>query len=169
MDYVVDFICNGVFIVPVISWFIAQVLKLFLNLAIKHKMELGMLWTGGGMPSSHSATVGALAAVTGWTCGFGSVFFAISAIFAAVVMHDAMNVRFETGKQSTSIKRIAELVNNLLIEKDEEVRTEKLKELVGHTPLQVFMGFTIGVTVAVMYCIIMGHGYECFAGGAAVI
>ncbi len=169
MDYVIDFISNGVFTVPIIAWFIAQSLKLIINLAIKHRLELGMLWTGGGMPSSHSATVGALAAVTGWTCGFGSVFFAISAIFAAVVMHDAMNVRLETGKQSTSIKRLAELVNHLLTEKDEEVRTEKLKELVGHTPLQVFFGFVIGVAVAVVYCIIMQHGYECFAGGSLVL
>jgi len=169
MDYLIDFISNGVFTVPVIAWFTAQVLKLFLNLAIRHKMELGMLWSGGGMPSSHSATVGALATVTGWTCGFGSVFFAISAIFAAVVMHDAMNVRLETGKQSTSIKRIAELVNHFLTERDEELRTEKLKELVGHTPLQVLMGFILGIIVSVIWCIIMGHGYECFAAGSAVL
>ena len=121
-----------------------------------------MLWSGGGMPSSHSATVGSLASVVGWTCGFGSVYFAICAIFASVVMHDAMNVRLETGKQSTSIKRLAEIVNGLLTEKNQELRIEKLKELVGHSPLQVLFGFILGVSVSVIYCIAIGHSYCCF-------
>ena len=154
-----DFFSNRVLFVPLIAWAIAQVLKLLLNLAIKRKFDIRLLWAGGGMPSSHSSTVGALASVLGWTLGFDSVFFAIAFIFAAVVMHDAMNVRLETGKQSTSIKQIATLLNHLLTEKDEEIRTEKLKELVGHTPLQVFMGFLIGILTTVVYCASVGLAY----------
>ena len=169
MSYLADFFGNGVFTIPILAWLVAQVLKFILNLLIRRKADFAMLWSGGGMPSSHSATVGALASVVGWTCGFGSVFFAISAIFAAVVMHDAMNVRLETGKQSASIKHLAKLVNNFLTEKDQHVKTEKLKELVGHTPLQVFFGFILGISVAVIYCVAAGHAYGCFALGYAIL
>ena len=168
MGFMRDFFGNCVFIVPILSWMIAQIIKMLIHLFAERELSLERLWGGGGMPSCHSATVSALVAMTGWTCGFNSVFFAISAIFAAVVMHDAMGVRLETGKQASSIKQIAVHINSLISDKDEEVRTDALKELVGHTPLQVFFGFIIGILVAVVYCVACRLTYGCFSGGFVI-
>ena len=101
------------------------------------------------MPSCHSAIVMALATTCGITYGFGSGIFAISFILATVVMHDATGVRRETGKQAATLKRLAELVNSAVADPDDHVRTEKLKELVGHSPLQVAMGGLLGTAIAV--------------------
>jgi len=106
------------------------------------------------MPSAHSATVMCLATMVGWTVGFGSATFALSFIFAVVVMRDAIGVRRETGKQAASIKQLAESVNKIFHTKDNEIKTENLKVLVGHTPLQVLFGAIGGVLVAVFYILI---------------
>ena len=95
------------------------------------------------MPSGHSATVTSLMIMTGYTAGTGSVSFALSLMFAAIVMHDAVGVRREAGKHAVSIKELAEAVNKTFLGTNEEIRTENLKVLVGHTPLQVFFGFLL--------------------------
>ena len=103
------------------------------------------------MPSGHSATVTSLAVMVGIVSGFDSVAFAISAILAIIVMHDATGVRLETGKQVASIISIAEVLNDYFSERDERIKTDKLKVLVGHTPLQVLFGALLGVAIAVGY------------------
>ena len=105
----------------------------------------------GGMPSSHSAAVCALATACGLRHGLGSTYFAIAAILAIIVMHDATGVRLETGKQAASIISIAEVLNDYFSERDEKIKTDKLKVLVGHTPLQVLCGALLGLAVAVIY------------------
>ena len=127
---------------------------MLINLVIERKLSLERLFGDGGMPSGHSATVMALATVCGWTQGFGSAAFAISFILAVVVMHDACGVRRETGKHAASIKELAEALDSLVRERDYAVKTEKLKVLVGHTPLQVFFGAMLGITVAIVYIIL---------------
>ena len=136
------FFSNFVLMSAIIAWFVAQFLKVVVTL-IKEKefKPKVLLFSLGGMPSSHSATVCALFTAAGIYFGLDSFEFAISAIFAMVVMTDAMGVRWETGEQSKVINRI---VKQLFGGNHEEAETA-LKELVGHTPFQVLMGAIVGI------------------------
>lgn len=159
MTDVLSIFTNEMLIVPLISWAIAQILKVVINLIIEKKIVFERFFGDGGMPSGHSATVASLAVIVGWIQGFGTAEFAIALILAIVVMHDACGVRRETGKHAASIRELAEALNSMVHESDYEVRTEKLKVLVGHTPLQVFFGALLGVTVAVSYILIFLFNY----------
>ena len=130
------------------SWALAQVLKTIIHAALYKKLEWERLFGDGGMPSGHSATVTALAVLVGWVEGFDSAPFALAAIFAIVTMHDAMGVRREAGKHAVSIKELAAAVNEMAKDQDMEVKIEKLKILVGHTPLQVYAGAVLGFLIA---------------------
>ena len=154
MEILKEVFTNFVFLVPVSSWLISQFIKALINLLIYRKFSFERLFGDGGMPSAHSATVMCLMILVGWTCGFGSPVFAFSMIFAAVVMHDAVGVRRETGKQAASIKQLAESINSYFHTKDSGIRTENLKVLVGHTPLQVFFGAVTGTVVAIIAILI---------------
>ena len=113
------------------------------------------------MPSCHSATVCSAAAACGWVFGYESVVFAVAFVIAIVVMHDASGVRRETGKQASVIKEIADVINTNVIEDDEDdINIKKLKELVGHTPLQVTAGAILGVIVAIAFVLIAGIEYH---------
>ncbi len=150
---------NDILWACILSWLVAQTLKILINLVVHRKFVPERLWGDGGMPSGHSATVAALAASCGWYYGFDSVVFAITAILMIIVTHDATGVRREAGKHAVSIKLIAEVINNMVENKDEEIKTEKIKELVGHTPLQVFFGILVGVIVTVIFCAVKGIPY----------
>ena len=142
MTWLADLVTNPFLLTGVSSWFIAQVLKTILHCIIYKKLDFQRMYGDGGMPSGHSATVSSLATVCGLSFGFGSVEFAISAILAIIVCHDATGVRRETGKQ-------AEVLNELL--KYLETGSEAdLKVLVGHTPLQVAAGVLIGIGNALL-------------------
>ena len=145
---------NELLIVPAVAWLVAQVLKLLITALVNKKLTFERLVGDGGMPSGHSATVTALAFVCGFCDGFGSATFAIAAILAVVVMHDAMGVRRETGKQALSIMAIVDVVNQYVTEKDKDLKTDKLKVMVGHTPLQVVCGFRLGFVIALAYYLI---------------
>ena len=148
MDWLKDLFSNPFLLTGLGSWFVAQVLKTILHCIIYKKLEIERLFGDGGMPSGHSATVASLATICGLTFGFGSVEFAIAGILATIVCHDATGVRRETGKH-------AEILNELL----KSIETGKpmdLKELVGHTPVQVFAGILIGIGNALlMYYVIL--------------
>ena len=135
---------NLVLNLSVLAWAIAQVLKFFVNLAVSGQRDWHYLLTGGGMPSSHSSTVCALAASVAWLHGWGSTYFAITAILAVVVMYDACHVRQETGKQAQILNY---MMDNWAQIKPEDLFGKDLKELIGHTPLQVLMGALLGVAV----------------------
>lgn len=154
MNIFMQIITNPVLFIPAISWVIAQVLKTIINAIMSKKFSLDRLVGDGGMPSGHSATVTSLAVMCGLTAGFDSVVFGLATIFAIVVMHDALGVRRETGKQAVSIIEMAELLNDYFAEKDEHIKTDKLKVLVGHTPWQVVCGSALGIVVAVLYQLI---------------
>jgi acid phosphatase family membrane protein YuiD len=156
MGWLVDVFTNRLIIVPVIAWLTAQVLKAIINILVTKKFSLSRLVGDGGMPSGHSATVVSLACMCAFVCGFGSVEFAISAILAIIVMHDAMGVRLEAGKQAMSIISIIAVLDEYICEKDKQVKTEKLKVLIGHTPLQVVAGAILGFIVAMVANIIIG-------------
>lgn len=148
MDWLKDLFSNPFLLTGVGSWFIAQVLKTILHLIMYKKLDFERLYGDGGMPSGHSATVSSLATICGLSFGLASVEFAITAILAIIVCHDATGVRRETGRH-------AEILNELL----KSLETRKpvdLKELVGHTPLQVVAGVLIGVGNALlMYFVIL--------------
>jgi len=149
-----NFVINDCLLVPTFAWLVAQLLKLLINGVVNKNFSAERLWGDGGMPSGHSATVTSLALMCGIREGFGSTLFAIAAVFAIVVMHDALGVRRETGKQALSIIQITALLNEYIAEKDEEIKVDKLKTLVGHTPLQVFCGALVGLIVVLLYILI---------------
>lgn len=157
MDWLKDLFSNPFLLTGVGSWFIAQVLKTILHLIMYKKLDFERLYGDGGMPSGHSATVASLATMCGLTFGLASVEFAITAILAIIVCHDATGVRRETGRH-------AQVLNELLqsLEEGKPIDLKKLightdlKELVGHTPLQVFAGILIGIGNALfMYFVIL--------------
>ena len=161
-ELVKDFFTNPAMVVPMCAWFIAQLLKVIIKLLVDHKFSLERMFGDGGMPSGHSATVMSLCVISGWSAGLGSVLFAISAILAIVVMHDASGVRREAGKQASVILDIlASLgkVNDVIFERDSVSRQQKLKTMVGHTPLQVFFGAILGLVFAIVYIWIAGIPY----------
>ena len=155
MEILKDIIFNHTLLSAIIAWAISQVLKFLINIAVEKKIDFSRMMGDGGMPSAHSATVTSLAVMAGCQAGFDSVQFAIALIFAIVVMRDAVGVRYEAGKHATSIKELAEAVNKVFLDKNSEIKTENLKVLVGHTPLQVFFGAIIGITTAIVYAVIL--------------
>lgn len=140
-----DILENQVLVTSVAGWMVAQILKTVIDLALNKSFNPERLVGSGGMPSSHSSTVCALTAAASYRYGIGSFEFAISFVLSMIVMYDAMGVRRETGKQ-------AKLLNSILLENplklNGEILQEKLKEYVGHTPLQVAAGAILGILLA---------------------
>ena len=153
MQTIQDLFSNRVLLSGLIGWGAAQVLKTIIYALMHHTLDLTRIFGDGGMPSGHSATVCAVATSAGIIYGLDSFPFAISVIVAIIVMHDAMGVRLETGRQAVIINDIVEAFNSLASEKLPEA---KLKEFVGHTPLQVIAGILLGVanTFIMYYCVL---------------
>jgi acid phosphatase family membrane protein YuiD len=134
---------NQVFQVSFMSWFLAQFGKVVMTLVIDKKLNLYRMIGSGGMPSSHSGFVTGLTTAVGLTSGFDTPIFAVSLVLALVVMYDASGVRRAVGKQAMLLNRIIEdLYENKPIDH------ERLKELVGHTPIEVFFGAALGIFIA---------------------
>ena len=140
---------NDILLAGILGWFVAQVIKTILYAVINKELDMTRLMGDGGMPSAHSATVTAVAAMTGLLCGFGSPLFALACILAIIVMHDAMGVRLETGKQAKLLNEMVTLLEAL--GQPKLSMEKKLKEFVGHTPSQVMAGMLLGIVVAVVY------------------
>ena len=135
---------NRPLVVAAVSWLIAGILKVLVELWINKKMMLVRVVGAGGMPSSHTATVTALAISLGYYNGLSSGYFALAMIFAIIVIHDAVGVRLETGKQ-------AKVLNTMMFKSEafKDLDFEKqLKEYVGHTPLQALVGAIVGAFVS---------------------
>ncbi len=135
---------NHLFINAALSWIIAQILKAIIYACVNRTFDIKRLFGDGGMPSGHSATVTALATTAALECGLDSAIFAVSAIFAIVVMHDAMGIRLEAGKH-------AKMLNELFVVVNGEIDPEQsLKEFLGHTPSQVVCGAVLGFVIAMI-------------------
>jgi len=147
MNWFQELITNPFLITGISSWLIAQVLKTIIHAVINRKLDFGRLMGDGGMPSGHSATVTSLMVMTGLQLGTGSFEFAIAFLLATIVCHDAMGVRLETGKQAVLLN---ELVEAFEIFASKDLPEVKLKEFVGHTPIQVFAGVLLGAVNAVV-------------------
>ena len=141
---------NEVLMVSVMAWVTAQVLKFFFTWMTTKKCKLERLTGAGGMPSGHSATVSSLLISMARVEGLSSPGFAISVILAMIVMYDAMGVRYAAGQQA---KVINKLVDNVEKETKTEVADE-LKEVLGHTPLEVAAGAMLGILISIVYPIL---------------
>lgn len=142
MNWMHDLITNQFLLTSLSSWFFAQISKVFINAWIQKKIVWERLVGDGGMPSGHSATVSSLALATGLVYGFGSFQFAVTAILAVIVCHDATGVRQETGKQAIIINEMLDTLERMKMGYSSDI---VLKEFVGHTPLQVAAGISIGI------------------------
>lgn len=146
-----DIFYSPVFISALISWALAQLLKIFFcgkDENGKRKIKLAMLLSSGGMPSSHSSTALGVTVSIGLTNGFDSSIFILALVFSLIVMYDAAGVRRETGRQ-------AEILNDLVekfFTEHEQLTFKKLKELIGHKPIEVLLGALLGIAVAIVYC-----------------
>ena len=147
MDWLKSLLTNPFVLTSISAWLVAQVLKMIINSIINKTFSLGWLFSDGGMPSGHSATVSSLAMFTLLRRGPDSFEFAVAMILAIIVCHDATGVRRETGKQAVLLKEIIESFEILTAKKLPEV---KLKEYVGHTPVQVFAGVSLGFIIALL-------------------
>jgi len=130
------------------AWMAAQLLKTLVYVVINREWSWERMVGAGGMPSSHAALVSALAVSTLIHYGLASFEFAISFVLAVIVIHDARGVRLETGKQA---KILNALIRSFLDHEDSPFRDVYLKELVGHTPLQVAAGALLGILIALLY------------------
>ena len=146
MGYVRDFFGNYLLMSAMASWLMAQILKIFTGVYRDRHVNLAVLmFSTGGMPSSHSATVLGLMTAAVIKYGIASPYVAICGVLAAIVIIDATGVRYETGKQSKMLNKI---VQELF--KDTENAEVHFTEFIGHTPFQVFIGVLLGITVAIV-------------------
>ncbi|MDJ0517049.1 MAG: divergent PAP2 family protein [Okeania sp. SIO2F4] len=144
MQNIGEIMDNYVLWVALLACIMAQFLKIVVELVQHHKINLQALFTSGGMPSAHSAFVAALAVGVGQTKGWASPEFALALVFAIIVMYDAAGVRQAAGLQA----RILNQIIDELFQEDHHLNQDRLKELLGHTPVQVIAGFCLGVVVS---------------------
>ena len=132
-------------IVPFATWFFIQLFKLIYDLVVTKQFNFKRILGAGGMPSSHSAVVVALCTMIGKNYGIDSAIFGLSIVFAFVIMYDAAGVRRAAGKQAKLLNKIVQTPGLSNVEV-----TEKLQEVLGHTPTQVFVGALIGLIVGLV-------------------
>ena len=138
---------NRVLWISLAGWCAAEILKTIIYWIVNKELDLRRLIGDGGYPSAHSALVTALAVSCGKYYGLASSQFAIAAVLAGIVMHDAHNVRLETGRQAKTINSLLDI----FVEKQWiSLENDKLKEMIGHTPLQVFSGAVLGAVIALI-------------------
>lgn len=152
MDFFQDLVRNEILMSSILSWGIAQIIKTIIHLILTKKFVAERLIGSGGMPSCHSATVCALTTSVFINEGINSPLFAISAILAIIVMYDARGVRRETGVQAKVLNELMDVIEKMGSDLNYD---EKLKEFVGHTPLQVLVGAILGIIIALVYCLVI--------------
>ncbi len=149
LDWLLDFVTNPFLLTGLSSWLYAQIIKAIIHAVINKKFDIHRLFGDGGMPSGHSATVTSVAMLIGFAYGAGSPMFAVSFILAVVVCHDATGVRRETEKQAFLINELVKAFQEL---SEDELPQVKLKQFVGHSPIQVMAGILLGlVNATIMY------------------
>ncbi len=137
---------NHTLVISAFAWAVAQTLKVVVVLWQQRRLDLWRLASAGGMPSSHSALVSALATAVALTDGVQSTIFALAVVFAAVVMYDAAGIR-----QAVSIQ--ARILNKMIDEyfRRQTWNEERLRELLGHTRIEVFAGSLLGIAIALLW------------------
>ena len=154
------------FLVTAFAWLISQLSKATVNLIKTKKFIPSQLFSSGGMPSGHSATVAALTTICAIVYGIDSPGFVVALMLAMIVMHDAMGVRLETDKQNDMLKKIAEKYNATVTDEKDKIDVSVLKPAVGHTKAQVFVGAALGIFIAVFYSLVLRD--TCAEWGVAI-
>ncbi len=140
-----NLLTNTIVWVPILAMIVAQVAKCCIHSILGRRLDLSWLFQTGGMPSSHSALVSALTVKVGFRTGFDSPLFAIAFILALIVMYDAAGVRRAMGKQARLLNIMVEEMS-----KGKAVSEDRMKEFLGHTPLEVFVGALLGMVIAIL-------------------
>ena len=156
MEFFEKLFQNKVLIAAVLAWLFAQLIKTVICAIVSKKMQVERMWGAGGMPSAHSAMVCALAIATARFYGADSPIFALSLILALVTVYDAMGVRREAGRHAKLLNQYLNEIEHEKAGEDEDVEFETidLKELIGHTPPEVFGGILLGILVGSIFPII---------------
>lgn len=147
---------NFSFIIAILGIVIAQVLKVPIHLIAARRLNWGLMISNGGMPSSHSCGVTALATGVGLESGFGSTTFAVAAMFAIITMFDAAGVRRQAGEQASILNQLRKEFWTFVSEfkswprKTDDERQKDLKELLGHKPVEVYSGAILGIILALV-------------------
>lgn len=129
-----------------VAWALAQLTKFMVVLVADRRIDLTRLVGAGGMPSSHTAFVCALSLATGREVGFHHPLFAVAFVFASIVMYDATGVRQAVGRQAEVLNQIVDDLYHAA-----GIRPERLRELLGHTPIEVLAGALLGITTALVF------------------
>lgn len=138
---------NSTIWIAVLSFAVAQMIKICIELKKTKKLNMSLLMSAGGMPSSHTSFVVSMTTAIGYKEGFDSQLFAVSAILSMIVMYDAAGVRRAAGKQAAVINMMVASLANEGITLD-----KKLKELLGHSPIEVGAGALLGILIAALIC-----------------
>ncbi|MGN1250432.1 MAG: divergent PAP2 family protein [Candidatus Spyradocola sp.] len=146
MDVILEILGNRVIQAAAVGWAAAQALKVLLTLAISRRFDKSRVLGSGGMPSSHSAMACAMLMTIGYREGFSSSIFALAFCFSGVVMYDAAGVRRSTGRNAAVINQLMDMLSGNGYTFDEK----RLKELVGHTPIQVLAGALLGTLIGTL-------------------
>lgn len=147
MNIIVQLFSNYILQCAILGWFCAQALKFFISMFAHKKVDFTLFFASGGMPSSHSASVCALAAAIAKCEGISSPLFAVAAVFAFIVMYDASGVRRASGEHARVLNLLVQNIANM----DEVGLDKNLKELIGHTPLEVIAGACLGVFIVLVF------------------
>ncbi len=144
---------NPALMAALVSILVAQVIKVPIFYATNRKWDLSKMMSTGGMPSSHSAAVSSLSTVIAIREGSGSMLFATAVVFAIIVMYDAAGIRRHAGEQAIAINKLEEEIGKYIdrwpLGRHEEYQ-KKLKEMLGHQPIEVFMGSILGIVIGVI-------------------
>lgn len=143
MGFFSEIFSNRVLGISVFACFLAQFIKIFTGK--EKRIQFSRIFTSGGMPSSHSSFVTSLGVLVGIERGFDSIDFAIVAVFALIIMYDASGVRRAVGKQATILNQILDDIH-----RKKHIEQQKLKELIGHTPKEVWFGALLGIATALI-------------------
>ncbi|AGC69208.1 acid phosphatase/vanadium-dependent haloperoxidase-like protein [Thermoclostridium stercorarium subsp. stercorarium DSM 8532] len=143
LKFFTDVLSNRAITTPVLTWFLAQSIKFFHNYVKTRKLDFRKLIGSGGMPSSHTAFTVSLATILGIHNGFTSDIFALAVVFSLVVMADAAGVRRAAGKQAEVLNKLVNSHENIQLDK-------QLKELLGHTPIEVVAGAALGIITGII-------------------
>ena len=146
MGVILEILGNRVIQAAALAWAVAQALKVMLTLAISRRFDKSRVLGSGGMPSSHSAMTCAMLMTIGFREGFSSSIFALAFCFSGVVMYDAAGVRRSTGRNAAVINQMMDILSGNGYVLDEK----RLKELVGHTPIQVLAGALLGTLIGTL-------------------
>ncbi len=146
MRFFNEIIENRILITAIVAWFAAQGYKVLASLIKERRFNMERIMGSGGMPSSHTTTSTAATFAIAQRMGYDSPLFALAFVFTFIVMYDAANVRMETGKQA----RVLNEILGDIIQGNKNIEDIQLKELLGHTYLEIFVGFILGILIAVL-------------------